>query len=117
MSVCDRMDMNLPGLFMPGMIVISLSGHDRGRLYVIIEEKSGNRLILSDGDKRKLTNAKQKNTKHVRSLGQAISPEELTDALHQETCERERDIFIRKLIRQWVKTEPIKTQKDMPSEE
>ncbi len=110
MSVCDEIDMRLPRLFAPGMVVISRSGHDRGRLYVIIEEKVGNRLVLSDGDKRKLSNAKQKNTKHVRSLGQALSPQELAEALHQETCDRERDIFIRKLIQQWVKTEPIDTQ-------
>lgn len=90
--------------YAPGMIVISRSGHDRGRLYVVIETEGENCLLLSDGNKRPLANAKHKNVKHVQALGKAISSRELAEALRLEPCERERDIFIRHVIRAWEKT-------------
>lgn len=117
MSESDRTERTLPARFKPGMAVVSLSGHDRGSLYIVIGVKTDNRLVLADGGKRNLANAKQKNIKHVRVLGQAMSSQDLAEALHQEPCERERDTFIRKLIRQWMETERAGSQDKMSSEE
>jgi len=111
MGECDRMEAcQLPAKFVPGMIVMSRSGHDRGRLYVVIEAEKENYLLLSDGKKRTLINAKRKNVKHVQAVGTAISSQELAEALRRETCERERDTFIRHVIRAWEETCTTGTQ-------
>ncbi len=94
----------LPAKFVPGMVVRSRAGHDRGRLYIVIGVESENYLLLTDGNKRTLANAKRKNTKHVQTVGHAITSQELAEALRRETCERERDTFIRQLIRAWEET-------------
>ncbi|MBP6137272.1 MAG: hypothetical protein GX948_05390 [Clostridiaceae bacterium] len=105
MGECDRIEeRQLSAKFVPGMIVRSRSGHDRGRLYVVIGSEKENYLLLSDGNKRTLVNAKRKNVKHVQAVGKAISSQELADALRRETCERERDTFIRHVIRAWEET-------------
>lgn len=45
----------------------SLSGRDKGRLYIIVAAE-GERLSLADGKYRKLSNPKHKNSKHVRLM-------------------------------------------------
>jgi len=90
-----------------GMIVLSLKGHDRGRLYLILALKGESRLLLADGRTRGYVDAKLKNTKHVRRLGQAIDPVSLEDMLAGEMCENECNIFIRKLIERWARDKGI----------
>ena len=48
-----------------GTVVISCAGHDKGRLYVLIEEKDGF-LYLSDGKRKTLKKPKKKKLKHVK---------------------------------------------------
>lgn len=48
-----------------GGVAESLSGRDKGRLYLIVKAE-GERLYLCDGKYRTLSNPKQKNKKHVR---------------------------------------------------
>ncbi len=57
----------------PYDIVLSLAGHDGGRLYVVIGEREG-RLLLCDGRNRKLENPKCKSPKHVRVVAQGSDP-------------------------------------------
>lgn len=96
--------------YAPGMIVRSRSGHDKGRLYIVIGAEREDYLLLSNGKKRTLVNPKRKNVKHVQTVGKAISSQELAEVLLRETCERERDTFIRHVIRAWEKTCATDTQ-------
>ncbi len=105
MSECDKVvPCQLPAKFVPGMIVRSRAGHDRGRLYIVVGVESENYILLTDGKKRTLANAKRKNTKHVQTVGQATTSQELAETFRRESCDRERDTFIRQLIRAWEET-------------
>ena len=53
-----------------GDVVISLSGHDKGRLYVVIKE--GEYPLLCDGKRKLLENPKKKNGKHLKETGERI---------------------------------------------
>lgn len=50
-----------------GGAALSLSGRDKGRLYIIIGVNE-NEILVCDGKYRKLENPKKKNVKHVRLL-------------------------------------------------
>lgn len=103
-------DTELPERFKQGMIVISLKGHDRGRLYLVLAQKGETRLLLADGRTRGYVDAKLKNKKHVRPLGQLIEEKELDELIGGEMCERECDTFIRKLISGWALEKGIATR-------
>ena len=49
----------------PNDIVVSLAGHDAGRLYMVTGTAE-NRLLLCDGRLRRLANPKSKSPRHVR---------------------------------------------------
>ena len=50
---------------MVGMFAISLAGHDKGQMYVIIKE-DGEYFYLSDGNIRPLDKLKKKKKKHMK---------------------------------------------------
>ncbi len=52
---------------MKGEFARSLSGHDKGRVYIIIEEQSEH-VLLSDGRLRPLSKLKKKNLKHIETV-------------------------------------------------
>ena len=58
---------------MSSHIVRSLAGHDKGRLYLVLEADSGIAL-LSDGKVRRLDNPKRKKLKHLEFLEAGESP-------------------------------------------
>lgn len=53
-----------------GDVVISLSGHDKGRIYVVIQE--GEYPLLCDGKRKLLHNPKKKNCKHLKETGERV---------------------------------------------
>ena len=57
-----------------GEAVISLQGRDKGKYYVVAEVR-GDRVLVVDGEKRKLENPKIKNVKHLRLLPRNVSEE------------------------------------------
>ena len=59
-------------------LVKSLAGHDRGRLYIIIEETEDS-LFLTDGRLRPMEKPKRKKKKHVQVILKKIEDEEFTD--------------------------------------
>lgn len=61
-----------------GALVKSLAGHDRGRLYIIIEETEDS-LFLTDGRIRPMEKPKRKKKKHVQVILKKIEDEEFTD--------------------------------------
>ena len=57
----------------PFDIVLSLAGHDGGKLYVVTGERDG-RLLLCDGRTRKIENPKSKSPKHMRLVAEGDVP-------------------------------------------
>lgn len=55
-----------------GAVVVSLKGHDKGKMYVVIGESEG-KLFLCDGKNKKLSNPKVKNIKHLKDVGKEIN--------------------------------------------
>lgn len=54
--------------FEKAQIVRSVSGHDRGELFCVMD-MDGERLLLADGKRRRVNSPKRKNAKHVISAG------------------------------------------------
>ena len=54
-------------------IVLSLAGHDKGRLYLVIGQENG-QALLADGRGRKLATPKRKSFKHLRRVGTSAHP-------------------------------------------
>ena len=54
-----------------GAVVVSLRGHDKGKLYVVVGE-SEKKLLLCDGKNKKLSHPKVKNKKHLKEIGKEI---------------------------------------------
>ena len=63
-----------------GSIVVSLRGHDKGRLYLAVGEENGY-LFLCDGKRRRLEKPKRKQIKHIRPLqpDRQCDPAAMTD--------------------------------------
>ncbi|MCQ2442404.1 MAG: KOW domain-containing RNA-binding protein [Oscillospiraceae bacterium] len=57
----------------PYQIVLSLAGHDEGKLFVVTGI-DGEFLLLADGKGRKLEAPKRKKKKHVRCVGTSAHP-------------------------------------------
>jgi len=53
----------------PYDIVVSLAGHDKGKLYQVVGEEKG-KLLLADGKNKTLAKPKIKSPKHVRPTAQ-----------------------------------------------
>lgn len=54
-----------------GDVVISVSGHDKERLYVVVGEE-GEFLLLCDGKRKLLNCPKKKNRKHLKEIGKSV---------------------------------------------
>lgn len=52
---------------MVGMFAVSLAGHDKGQMYLVIEEED-DMVYLADGKSRKLENPKKKKKKHLQVI-------------------------------------------------
>lgn len=59
--------------FLAGQMALSDAGHDRGKLYVIIEVRN-EMVVLADGFRRTVEKPKIKNIRHVRRMNY-IDPE------------------------------------------
>ena len=54
-----------------GTVVVSLTGHDKGTLYVVMK-KEGNLIFLCDGKCKKIASPKKKNIRHIKETGNYI---------------------------------------------
>ena len=77
-----------------GYFATSLCGHDKGRLYMIVEEV-GDMVGLCDGIHRCLDHPKMKKKKHV----QMIRSKETAELFEQLAGRPDADLFIRKAIK------------------
>jgi hypothetical protein len=62
------------------MTVISLAGHDIGRLYIVVKT-DGDYVYVSDGREHRLLKPKKKNKKHIGLIfdEKCFDPSEMTD--------------------------------------
>ena len=66
---------------MGGQLAISRSGHDKGRVYVILKEEADN-VYLADGKIRFREKPKKKNKKHIQVIKRL--PENVMELLPQD---------------------------------
>lgn len=59
--------------FEKAQIVRSLRGHDSGALFCVMDA-DGDRLLLADGKRRRVSRPKRKNARHVASAGEWEHP-------------------------------------------
>ncbi|MCC8065440.1 MAG: KOW domain-containing RNA-binding protein [Clostridiales bacterium] len=57
----------------PYEIVLSLAGHDKGRIFCVLSVEDGY-CLLADGKERKLDAPKKKSVKHLRGVGTSAHP-------------------------------------------
>ena len=73
-------------------LALSAAGHDRGTLYLVLEEDGGS-VLLADGKLRKLSRPKRKNRQHVIFL-----PEGLTEAVSGKLRDPLTDAALRRAL-------------------
>jgi ribosomal protein L14E/L6E/L27E len=83
---------------MVGKMAVSLSGHDKGTIYVIVREE-GEFLYLCDGTHKPLEHPKKKNRKHIQPVTHLSQEVEramyLKDAFYNEGIKRAIHLFQR----------------------
>lgn len=79
----------------PGMAVVSLKGHDQGRVYLVIMNE-GRFVWLAEGKIRSITKMKKKRCSHIKPLGQAADLDLIASL--RSISHNEADIKIRKII-------------------
>jgi len=57
-----------------GQVVYSKAGRDKGRKFIIVEIIDESYVMISDGDLRKIENAKRKKLKHLDVTGEVVLP-------------------------------------------
>ena len=57
----------MQNIFVPGRLVISTAGRDKGKFYLVLDLCPDNKVNVVDGEFRKISNPKRKNSKHLRS--------------------------------------------------
>ena len=61
---------------MTGKLALSKAGHDKDKLYLIVNEEQDT-VYLADGRKRGLLKPKKKNRRHIQVIYEGIDEEEL----------------------------------------
>lgn len=75
---------------MTGYMAVSLAGHDKNRLYMIMDETETT-VLLSDGNLRPIQKMKQKKKKHIQII-KKIMNEELADRIRKKETVRNEEI-------------------------
>ncbi|MCD8347584.1 MAG: KOW domain-containing RNA-binding protein [Lachnospiraceae bacterium] len=96
-----------------GMLAVSLAGHDKGTLYVVLKEKSGSApgqeesassvkerdfdayVLLADGKRRTLDHPKRKKAKHIQVITHI--PEQISPLMREITL----DAHVRKILKEY----------------
>jgi ribosomal protein L14E/L6E/L27E len=64
----------MQGNLVPGGLVVSTAGRDKGKFYLVLKECPDNKVNIVDGEVRKVAGPKRKNRKHLKTYP-AIAPE------------------------------------------
>jgi ribosomal protein L14E/L6E/L27E len=65
-----------------GQVVYSKAGRDKGKRFIVIDIIDELYVMISDGDLRRIENAKRKKIKHLQITGEVILP--LSDKLEKK---------------------------------
>ena len=65
---------------MIGYLVYSLAGHDKNKVYAVIQEDAES-VWLADGDNRTVDHLKKKNKKHVQLIRHKVSDDVITNEI------------------------------------
>lgn len=65
-----------------GQVVYSKAGRDKGNKFIVIDIIDESYVMISDGDLRRIENAKRKKLKHLQITGEVILP--LCDKLEKK---------------------------------
>ena len=66
-----------------GDMVVSLSGHDTGKYFVVIAEVSADFVLIADGASRTAENPKLKRKKHLRVVEEGVETSPTNAALRK----------------------------------
>ena len=73
---------------MLGMFAVSMAGHDKGRMYLIVKEE-GDSVYLVDGNLRMLENPKKKKKKHLQIMKKDIDQMLMQKLINKQTLYNE----------------------------
>lgn len=73
---------------MLGMFAVSMAGHDKGRMYLIVKEE-GDSVYLVDGKLRMLENPKKKKKKHLQIVKKDIDQMLMQKLISKQTLYNE----------------------------
>lgn len=73
---------------MLGMFAVSMAGHDKGRMYLIVKEE-GDSVYLVDGNLRMLENPKKKKKKHLQIVKKDIDQMLMQKLINKQTLYNE----------------------------
>jgi len=107
MDKVDREEINVYSVIKsngicPGAAVISTAGHDKDRVYLVLDVKEKD-AYLSDGRIRRAGNPKKKRVTHIKMLGMAEDPRYIRKIMQEISSEEEKDIEIRKILSNFFK--------------
>lgn len=61
---------------MTGFYCFSLSGHDKGQIYVVVKE-TDRIIFVADGKYKTVSNPKKKNPKHIKLMKRSLTEDEI----------------------------------------
>ncbi len=73
---------------MLGMFAVSMAGHDKGRMYLIVKEE-GDMVYLADGKSRIQENPKKKKKKHMQDIKKDIDQMLMQKLINKQTLYNE----------------------------
>lgn len=81
---------------MVGMLATSLMGHDKGKIYVIVEETK-DAVVLVDGKLRPVGKPKKKKKKHIQLIKKVVL----------ENQQLENDLSIQKALKEYRRRQDV----------
>ena len=83
-----------------GRVVLSKQGHDKGKVFLVVGLVDDRYVLIADGDSRKLSKPKKKQTKHLVPKPHLAT--EALDSIHRKAQTADSDI--RKAIKTYLET-------------
>lgn len=86
--------MAMKNTLVPGQIVKSKSGHDKGNVFFVVEVIDEDYVLIADGDRRKSESPKKKKVKHLQPynrINETVA-EKLAQGLKLENIELQREL-------------------------
>ncbi len=86
--------MAMKNTLVPGQIVKSKSGHDKGNVFFVVEVIDEDYVLIADGDRRRSESPKKKKVKHLQPynrINETVA-EKLAQGLKLENIELQREL-------------------------